>query len=247
MNHVLVSIVTVCLNSEKTIRDTLESVLSQTYDNIEYIIVDGVSKDSTLQIVSSYKEKFENRNISCQVISEKDNGLYDAMNKGIKCSHGEIIGIINSDDWYEKDAIETVVREYEAKRFDYAYGHTRAHRLDGKDYVKYSRQRKYITSRDWSHPSTFVTKAVYNKFLYDQGHFYEDFNLLLRVIKGKCKITIIDAVLANFRFGGVSNQKSIKKMIMRFKDRYSVYRDNGFSRLYILECLYMELGKFLFV
>ncbi len=93
-----VSIVTPCLNSEKTIRDTIESVLYQTYKNIEYIIVDGSSTDNTVKIIKEYLPKFHGR---MKFVSEKDNGIYNAMNKGIKMSSGNIIGIINSDDYYE--------------------------------------------------------------------------------------------------------------------------------------------------
>lgn len=90
-----ISIITVCYNSDKTIRDTLDSVLKQNYKNYEYIIIDGKSTDNTLKIIKDYEKKFNGK---LKVISEKDNGLYDAMNKGIKKSKGDIIGIINSDD-----------------------------------------------------------------------------------------------------------------------------------------------------
>ena len=93
-----VSIITPCLNSEKTIRETIESVLNQTYLNIEYIIVDGGSTDNTLTIIREYIPLFRGR---LHVISEKDDGIYDAMNKGIKKSHGQLIGIINSNDYYD--------------------------------------------------------------------------------------------------------------------------------------------------
>ena len=88
----LVSLITVCFNSEKTIRNTIESVLNQTYSEIEYIIVDGLSKDNTLGIVHEYDEKFKEKGVIYRVISEKDNGIYDAMNKGIGMAQGEIVG-----------------------------------------------------------------------------------------------------------------------------------------------------------
>ncbi len=100
-----ISIITPCLNSEKTIRDTMESVLHQTYKNIEYIIVDGGSEDRTLEIIHEYEHLFNGR---LKYISEKDNGIYDAMNKGIRQSKGKLIGIIGSDDYYETDAVEKV-------------------------------------------------------------------------------------------------------------------------------------------
>ncbi len=98
----LVSIITVSYNSEKSIRRTIESVLNQTYSKIEYHIVDGLSTDNTIEIAREYDEKFAEKGIKYIISSERDNGIYDAMNKGILRSAGKIVGIINSDDWYEK-------------------------------------------------------------------------------------------------------------------------------------------------
>lgn len=97
-----ISIITATYNSEKTLKDTLESVLKQTYTNYEHIIVDGASKDSTMQIVKEYEEKYNGR---LKYVSEKDSGLYDAMNKGIKMATGDIIGILNSDDIYASEFV----------------------------------------------------------------------------------------------------------------------------------------------
>ena len=97
------SIVTVCFNSEKTIKTTIESVLQQKYNDYEYIIVDGASKDSTMDIVKSYETKFEGR---LRYISEPDKGIYDAFNKGIKMSKGKYVWIVNSDDYIEPNALE---------------------------------------------------------------------------------------------------------------------------------------------
>ncbi|MCF5518200.1 glycosyltransferase family 2 protein, partial [Pseudomonas sp. PA-3-6E] len=104
-----ISIVTVSYNSATTIRDTIESVLSQDYENIEYIIVDGASKDSTMEIVNEYADKIS------KVVSEPDKGIYDAMNKGISLATGDVIGILNSDDFYESNqAISSVVEKFSA-------------------------------------------------------------------------------------------------------------------------------------
>ena len=128
--EILVSIVTVCYNSEATIRDTIESVLHQTYGNIEYIIVDGKSKDHTLDIVEEYRMAFEERGISLQVSSEKDNGVYDAMNKGIAKAKGTLVGMINSDDWYEENTVERVVDTFRKEDFDMFYADIRLYKGD---------------------------------------------------------------------------------------------------------------------
>ena len=115
-----ITIITVAYNSAKTIRDTIESVLSQTYNDFEYIIVDGNSKDNTIDIVKGYEDRFNNR---LRWISEPDKGLYDAMNKGISMATGDIIGIINSDDFYHRnDIFEQVVSAFSDKQVDAIYG-----------------------------------------------------------------------------------------------------------------------------
>ena len=240
----LVSIITVCYNSEKTIRRTLESVLEQTYHNIEYIIVDGKSSDGTLDIVEAFREKFDRKGYSFRVVSEKDNGIYDAMNKGIGLATGQLVGIINSDDWYEPTAVETAVRTYAEDPYDLFYADINLIRGDGSVIVKRSRLDRYPSSRHWNHPTTFITKKTYE----EQGGYlcqtvYDDFDLILRLRRANKKAVIRNVVLANFRTGGVSNEKNLKKCIQRIKARYGYYRRNGYSRLYIFESVAMEVAK----
>lgn len=242
---VLVSIVTVSFNSEDTIRDTIESVLNQTYNNIEYIVVDGYSKDRTVEIAKSYCNDFEKRSIPYTIISEKDSGIYDAMNKGIEISQGKIIGMINSDDWYELNAIERVVDTYTRDRFDYLYADLRIIK-GNKEKIKHSKHSKnYITSRHWNHPTSFVVRDIYDRFKYRNESLYDDFDLFLKVKRNNYKIVILNEVLANFRFGGISNEKNIVKVIKRIKQRYKIYRMNDFSRFYLFECLAVEMIKYL--
>ena len=110
--HKTVSIVTVTYNSEETLGATMESVLGQTCTEIEYLIVDGASTDGTVAVAESYRERMERKGIRLRIVSEKDRGIYDAMNKGIRMATGDVIGILNSDDWYEPDAVETVLTEF---------------------------------------------------------------------------------------------------------------------------------------
>lgn len=242
----LVSLITVCYNSEKTIRRTIESVLNQTYSAIEYIIVDGLSDDNTLEIVRSYEAKFKEKGYLYRVISEKDNGIYDAMNKGIRFATGDIVGIINSDDWYEPNAVEAVINTYKSDTFDVFYADINIIKEDGSVMLKRSKFDKFPTSRHWNHPTTFVCKKTYDELgVFRCEGIHDDFDFLLRVRRADKKIVIKNIVLANFCIGGTSNDKSFKKCIRRCKDRYKSYRNNNYSPLYFIECILIEAVKFI--
>ena len=117
MDDIKVSIITICRNSAQDISKTLRSVLNQSYDNIEYIIVDGKSEDRTMEIIESYKKAFQEKGYTYRIISESDNGIYDAMYQGIDVCTGNLVGLINSGDWYESKAVSRVVEVYNmAKR-----------------------------------------------------------------------------------------------------------------------------------
>lgn len=243
MESIWVSIITVACNSEKTIRDTIESVLNQTYDKIEYIVIDGLSADRTVEIAESYKTEFMEKGYEYRIISEKDQGIYDAMNKGIRLSKGGIIGIINSDDWYEAKAVETIAKRFQKQSFDMLYADLRVVKADGSSFIKHSRLRKYVTTRDWNHPTTFMNREVYNRYLYKCESLYDDMDMFLKVREDNMNIVVLNEVLANFRLGGVSNQKQIKKVLERCRIRYRIYRNHGYSCLYWFECVAMEFGK----
>ena len=116
----MISILTATYNSEKTLRDTIESVLRQSFRDFEYILIDGGSKDRTVDIIKEYEPKFEGR---LRYISEPDNGIYDAMNKGIRMATGDVVGILNSDDFYTADdALQTIADAFEQHDIDATYG-----------------------------------------------------------------------------------------------------------------------------
>ena len=241
----LVSLITVCFNSEQTIRNTIESVLKQTYDKIEYIIVDGASTDNTLEIVHEYDERFEEKGYTYRVISEKDNGIYDAMNKGIRLATGVLIGIINSDDWYEPIAVETAVNTYQEEPYDMFYADINLVKANGAVMVKHSKYDRFPTSRHWNHPTTFVSKKTYDELgTFRCEGIHDDFDFILRVRKAGKKIVIRNIVLANFRTGGASNDKTLKKCVNRCKDRYKCYRNNHYSPFCFVECFAIEAAKF---
>ena len=240
----LVSIITVCYNSAQTVGKAIESVLNQTYPNIEYTIVDGLSKDNTVEVARSYEEAFRQKGYTYRIVSEKDSGIYDAMNKGIRMATGELVGMINSDDWYEPIAVETAVKTYQEEPYDVFYGDINLIRTNGQIIVKKSRLDRFPSSRHWNHPTTFITKKAYDEVgLYRNETIYDDFDLILRMRRAGKKVAIRNVVLANVKTGGVSNEKSIKKCIHRIKLRYRYYRNNGYSPLYIIECTAMEVAK----
>lgn len=243
-NEPLVSVITVAFNSEKTIQRTIESVLNQTYTNVEYLIIDGCSTDHTLEIAHSYEGDFARKGMNYHIISEKDAGIYDAMNKGIRKASGEIIGIINSDDWYEVNALKTMVRNFQVTDFDYYYADVCLHKADGSKFIKHSKMDHIVTSRHWNHPTCFVRKAVYDELgTFKNEGIHDDFDFFLRVRKAGKKVVIENQVLANFRTGGASNDKTIKKCLKRCKDRFQCYVSNGYSPLYLIECVGIELAK----
>lgn len=239
------SIITICFNSESIIRRTIESVMNQKYQgSVEYLIIDGASKDRTVEIAESYRSLFEEKGYSYIISSEPDKGIYDAMNKGIRKSTGNTIGIINSGDWYEKDAISTVAAEYEREPFDYFYADVRLIKSNGKSIVKHSKHDRIVTSRHWNHPTSFVTKETYDELgIYRCEGIHDDLEFFLRVRKAGKKIRIVNRVLANFMTGGTSNEKNPRKSVERIRDRYKGYRVNGYSPLYFIECVGIEAAK----
>jgi glycosyltransferase involved in cell wall biosynthesis len=240
---ILVTIITVSYNSEKTISNTIESVLMQTYKNIEYIIIDGASIDKTVNIANSYQNKFSDKGIGYIVISKPDKGMYDALNIGVKQAKGLIIGSINSDDWYELDAVENVVKTYNETQFDMFYADLRVIKPSG-NVIKHSKKSRIISSRYWNHPTTFITKDIYNKYQYKLESMYDDFDLMVRIRQNGHNVVVGNNIIANFRFGGMSTKKNIKETRERIKIRYNIYRNNGLSRMYILECILVEAAKY---
>ena len=239
----LVSVITICFNSENCIAKTIESVLNQTYPEVEYIIIDGASSDATVSIAESYMPQFEQKGYAYKIISEPDQGIYDAMNKGIKNATGSLIGIINSGDWYENTAVSTAV---ENLPFDLFFADVNLIKPSGTVITKHSRMDAFPSSRHWNHPTMFVKKETYDALgLYKCRGIHDDFEFYLRARKAGVKIKIENTVLANFQTGGASNDKSFKKCMRRIKDRYEAYRVNGFGLLSILECVGIEAAKFI--
>ena len=216
-----VSIITATYNSAITIADSIRSVQQQSYQNIEHIIVDAVSEDDTLTIVNAMHHGV--------LVSEKDKGIYDAMNKGIALANGEIIGILNSDDYYADDSIiEKVVRLFEATDCDAVYGDLLYIDADDASKIK----RKWIAGKHskqsflfgWMppHPTFFVKKNIYDQhgvFNLQLGSA-ADYELMLRMIyKQGIKVSYLNEVIVKMRTGGVSNKNLQNRLLANKNDK----------------------------
>ena len=246
MNSLLVTITTVTLNSEATVARAIESVLCQSYPRIQYILKDGLSTDKTILIASSYKKQFEEKGYDFRIISGKDSGMYDALNQAIEIADGEIIGNVNSDDYLEPNAVQSIVNHFSNSCFDMAYANLRI--INGqKHIIKKSKFTKFATTRHWNHPTSFFKASVIKKEKYLCQNMFDDLDLMLRIRKGEYKIIVIDEVLSNFVFGGMSNKKTLKASFKRIKLKNNVYRRNGFrSPLYFIDIVLIEFAKLIF-
>lgn len=239
-----ITMLTVSYNSEKTIARTIESVLAQTFTDFEYIVIDGLSKDNTVEVAKSYSNKFADKGIPYTVISEKDNGMYDAINKGTRLAKGIIVGNINSDDWLEPNALDIIAKTYDETEFDMFYADLRIIKPTG-NIIKKAKLKKIVLTRYWNHPTTFITKELYGKYQYKLESMYDDCDLMLRIRKDKNnKVVIRNIVLANFVFGGMSTKKNWNETWKRIKLRCKIYKNNGYGFFYFIDCFIMEFLKF---
>ena len=243
-SNIKVTIITVAYNCADTIATAIESVLNQTYKNIEYLVIDGLSKDNTVQIAQSYIPKFEEKGFVMKVISEADKGMYDALNKGISMASGELIGNINADDWYEPIAVERMVDLYKIESYDLAWADLRIIKPSG-NMVKKAYVGKLWTTAGFCHPTMFSKKEVLMEFPYACEQMDDDFEMVTRVRKANKKIVTLNEVLANYRFGGMSTKKSIRDSIRRVKMKYATYKKHGYSSLYWFYCVAMEAAKYI--
>lgn len=215
-----VSIITVTFNAADTIEQTIESVLEQTYNNIEYIIVDGMSTDGTFEKICKYKNRV------AKIVHESDNGLYDAMNKGISCATGQIIGIINGDDWFEKDAVANVIDALDDST-DILYGKINICGCDGKIESANAVKIDDIWYRMIPHPAVFVRKKIYDLYgTFNLSYLLSgDYELMLRFYTEGVRFKHLDKILANFRKGGLSTKRRIegiqeaKRIWIRYSDK----------------------------
>lgn len=243
MPEPLVTILTPCFNSAKTIEKTLECIEKQTYANMEYIIIDGGSTDDTLDIINRHRDRLPRRFL---LISEKDDGIYDAMNKGIKLASGEMIGIVNSDDWYEPDTVEQVVKHYHQEKYQVIYGMQRTY-MDGREKATFIYSHEFLPEQMITHPTCFVTKAAYEDFgAFDLRYRSSaDLELMLRFYDTKKVIfTPVMRVLSNFQLGGMSSSQTgvRENALVRFRYGYLSKRKYWFvvMKSHIYELLHRK-------
>lgn len=242
-----ISIVTVCFNSEATIRDTIESVLSQSYPDIEYIIVDGASGDGTMSIVEEYGNKI------AKVVSEPDRGIYDAMNKGIGLATGDVIGILNSDDFFEHSSIIEYVASHFIAEYndDLAFGDVVFVKPDNLQrvvrYYSASHFRPWKLRFGWMppHPATFIKKSVYEKVgLYSLDYkISADYEMFVRLLMVHgLRYSILNRFLVRMRSGGVSTCGLKSKIILNI-EIVKACRSNGIytNLLFILSKIPFKL------
>lgn len=222
------SIITVCYNSAATIAKTLESVAGQDYGAVEHIIVDGASRDNTLEVVRRFPHV-------SRVVSEPDEGIYDAINKGIKLATGEVVGILNSDDAYAApDILSRVMAAFEEHRVDSVYGDIRFVSPRTGKVVRYYSSRKFHPRQFRygympAHPSFFVKREVYEKYgLFKTGYkIGADYELLIRFLRvHQISYRYLDLMMVNMLTGGVSNQ-SLKSFYVLNKEIVRACRENG--------------------
>jgi glycosyltransferase len=233
---VKISIITATFNSEKTICSTLQSVDNQTYKNIEHIVIDGKSTDKTLEIVAKFSSV-------SKVISEKDSGVYFALNKGIKKASGDVIGFLHADDFFANDLIlEKIAEKFKDTNADILYADL--------DYVAFENQKKIIRhwkSGDFSfkklkkgwmppHPTFYVKKSIYDRLGYFDTSFSiaADYDLMLRFLSDKTlKVVYLPEVTVKMRVGGISN-RNLKNILQKSREDLRAMKKNHVGNFFTL-------------
>jgi glycosyltransferase involved in cell wall biosynthesis len=227
-----VSIITIVYNNRATFEDSVKNVLSQSYNQIEYVVVDGGSNDGTIDIIQAYRERIS------QWISEPDQGIYDAMNKGIRMASGEVIGFLHSSDVYAHPrVIEEVAQVFENSNVSSVYGDLQY--VDQKDLNRVIRNWKSAPyhhgkfKQGWMppHPTFFVRKEIYEKYGYFNTHFRiaGDYELMLRFLERYgISAAYIPEVLVKMRWGGMSNG-GVKNILIKSYEDYRAWGMNDLN------------------
>lgn len=226
-----ISIITVCFNSAQTISRAIASVLAQNDIQLEYLIIDGASKDDTVKIAESYRQNFENKGFSYVIKSEPDKGIYDAMNKGVLAATGDVICILNSDDYYASpDVLSAVTSCFEQNKTDSIYGNL-LYVKNGKPYRFWKSGKKKSFRSGWMppHPAFFVKKSVYEKyglFRLDCG-INADYEIMLRFLEvNKISTFWLNKICTYMEAGGTSNNGLKSRIAGINNDRLAWEKNN---------------------
>ncbi len=214
----LVSIITPTFNRRETLLHTMESVLHQTYSPVEYIVVDGGSQDGTVELLERYSDRID------YWVSERDEGVFDAMNKGVRLSRGEIIGIINSDDWYAPDTVEKVVENWkEDPRLNVFFGDAVVI-LKGERFafLRKGSFERFPYEMSLNHPTCFLTRDTYQRWGYFDTRFRyaADYEFFLRIYFAGAKFKYIPSTLAYVRKGGLTESYGVHLEVYQIYLRY---------------------------
>lgn len=244
-SDIWVSIITVSYNSEKTIKRTIESVLHQTYKNIEYIIIDGASTDHTVDIVKGYEKDFCGRLVW---VSEPDAGVYYAMNKGIEKASGELIGILNSDDYYEPDAVENMVSALGKEKYQILYGFMRTLK-NGEEYSIAIRTHKDLRNGMIAHPTCFVTRQTYADLgMYNTKYkSVADYDFMLRMLDNpNVQFKPVYRLITNFEQGGMSSTTMAWLELLKLQKEHGIITSGEYTKTiikYKLHTLFLRVIK----
>jgi glycosyltransferase involved in cell wall biosynthesis len=216
-----ISVVTVCFNAASCLEKAIVSVLNQNYPNLEYIVIDGGSTDGTLGIIHQYESQ-----ITCWV-SEPDKGISDAFNKGIAKATGDIIGILNADDWYEPNTLQIIAANFH--NGDVLHGKMQYWRDNRKDYLVEGNHALLLKEMTVNHPTVFVKKSVYNRFgtFKIDFRYTMDYEMLLRFFLKGIHFLYIPEVVANMSFAGTSDRNWDKAI----KESRKAKLDNGLAKI----------------
>lgn len=245
-----ISVITATWNSGKTIGDTLRSVLNQSFTNVEHIIKDGGSKDDTLEICKNFERKYYtdgDKGRTINILSDKDKGIYDAMNQGVKAATGDVIGILNSDDFYTSDDVLTRVAEEFEKNPELEAVYGDIHFVKDENLKKCTRYFSSRYFRPWAlrfgfmpaHPSFYVRREVYEKYgLYDLDfRTSSDFEMMVRLfVKEKIRAKYINKDFVTMRAGGESTaglaaKKKVNQDIAGSLRKHGIYSNQVFQSM----------------
>lgn len=214
-NEPLLSVITVVYNGERTLEQTILSVLNQTYENVEYIIIDGASKDHTLDIIKKYEDKIDYWQ------SETDKGIYDAMNKGISLASGDYICLLNADDWFENYVCEKICQEINKEKFDVYYAIARVLNNTGEIYDIHGSTINIIDRSSIAHQTAFISKNIYSEYSYDLNYrSAADYDFFCRLARDNKSFKFIDSIFVNYRLDGMSDSNFGQIETYKIKYKY---------------------------